>query len=255
MNIANLVAPVVKVTGTSALSKWAAPLSIAGSSMLGTILQNKANSDEAEANRAWQESMSNTAYQRAMADMEAAGLNPMLSLTHQASTPGGAMAHHESPFSGEALASAQQALRGFSEIALLERQEEKTDAETRYTEAQIDGAVADTKTKVANAAVVDRLVAALLGEREGQARLIGARAKHAESLAASEESSAREDAKRATEDAKRAVVERLLQELEVPGARAEAKAWETGGVGRAFARDLQGISSAYRNFFPAPRGR
>lgn len=51
------------------------------------------NAAEAEKNRKWQEMMSNTQYQRAMADMKKAGLNPILAYSQGgAGTPGGATA-------------------------------------------------------------------------------------------------------------------------------------------------------------------
>ena len=95
---------------------WGAVIG-AGASIAGGLIQrggisdaNKANLAIARENRAWQERMSNTAYQRAAKDLHKAGLNRILAIGSPASTPTGNIATMQSTQGpvGKAVSSAVQ---------------------------------------------------------------------------------------------------------------------------------------------------
>lgn len=116
---------------------WWLPLATAAipavASAFGQERANKSNLQIAREQMAFQERMSSTAYQRAVGDMKAAGINPMLAIQQGgASSPGGASATMQDVV-GPAISSAMNALRLRAELKNIAAETQQRQAQTHKT--------------------------------------------------------------------------------------------------------------------------
>lgn len=86
------------------------------------------NSAEAQKERDWQTEMSNSAYQRSVADMKAAGINPILAYTQGGASSGVGAAASATPSSASSVGSIMDGLAKI--IKVVTSQDEKSDRNT-----------------------------------------------------------------------------------------------------------------------------
>lgn len=250
------------------LGDWLGDLPLIGNIIEGAIGYagqkdtNDTNVEIAQRQMEFQERMSNTAYQRAMADMSKAGLNPMLAYSQGgASTPPGASTRIESAIGAglnSANASAQR-MAVYQNMELNDAQIEKLKAEAERTRQET---VSNALHTALAASEVQRRVGSrhLMGAQEAseleRARLLSRQSNTEDEetrrrKAEADSAMARYDAWKASSafkaEAERQGVDTELRRLELPAARSGAQFYETNfGQATPFVRALLEFARIFR---------
>lgn len=134
---------------------------------LGQHQANKANRGIMREQMAFQERMSSTAWQRSVADMTAAGINPIMAYRQGgASSPSGGSAQMANEIQSQTISSALEARRTAAEVANLQVQNDKLKADTDLSKAMTASSMQEAQVRAATAATITANLAGAKVESE-----------------------------------------------------------------------------------------
>lgn len=122
-----------------------------GGSLVGGLLSNGQRSDSANAQMAFQAEQSSTAYQRAVKDLQAAGLNPMLAYSQGGASSGAGASYVADNVIGNAVNSGSDAYSKISGAKASQASARLIDEQAKTQEAQQASLRADAALKIAQA--------------------------------------------------------------------------------------------------------